>query len=357
VEASLGERRHLLLRPGDRSPEVADVQARLRGLGLGIDDPDGAYGLPTEQAVRAFQQRRGLLVDGVVGPDTWSELVEAGWRLGDRSLYLRQPPLRGDDVRTLQARLNALGLDAGREDGIFGRDTDRAVRAFQREYDVAEDGIFGPRSLAALNGLRVDRAGTAAGLREDLRRVESPGMRGSLVVVDPGHGGDDPGERGCAATHESDLCWDVAARVAERLSLAGARVRFTRTEAENPDVAERARRANELDAHVFISLHLNFHPEGHAEGTSTYYFGGSRAAELLAECVQSRLVELGLRDCRAHARSYPILRETRMPAVLVEPAYISSPTDAGRLGDPRFRTAISWAIVRGVQCYFDAGRA
>jgi N-acetylmuramoyl-L-alanine amidase len=357
VETSVSDRRHLLLRPGDRSPEVADIQARLRALGFGVDDPEGLFGPPTDHAVRAFQQRRGLLVDGLVGPDTWSELVEAGWRLGDRSLYLKQPPLRGDDVRALQARLNALGLDPGREDGIFGGDTDRAVRAFQREYDVAEDGIFGPRSLAALAGLRIDRAGAAAGLREDLRRVESSGMRGALVVVDPGHGGDDVGERGCAASHESDFCWDLGGRVAERLALAGAGVRFTRTETENPDVTERARRANELGAHVFISLHLNFHPEERAEGTSTYYFGGSRAGELLADCVQSRLVELGLRDCRAHARSYPILRETRMPAVLVEPAYISSPTDAGRLGEPRFRTAIAWSIVRGVQCYFDAGRA
>jgi peptidoglycan hydrolase-like protein with peptidoglycan-binding domain len=75
----------------------------------------------------------------------------------------------------LQARLNALGFDAGRADGIFGRHADRAVRAFQREYDVPEDGIFGPRSLAALRGLRVDRPGVTSTLREELRRVERAG--------------------------------------------------------------------------------------------------------------------------------------------------------------------------------------
>jgi N-acetylmuramoyl-L-alanine amidase len=345
----------LLLRPGHWSPEVADVQGRLRSLELSIDDEDGYFGPATERAVRAFQQRRGLLVDGLVGSHTWSELVEAGWRLGDRVLYLRQPPLRGDDVRTLQARLNALGLDSGRVDGIFGADTDRAVRAFQREYGVAEDGIFGSRSLAALRGLRVDRPATAAHLREDLRRVEGAGLAGALVALDPGHGGTDPGEHGAGAS-EALLCWDLAGRVARALSLAGARAWFTRAETEDPSVPERARRANDLEADLFLSLHLNAHAEPHAEGTSAYYFGASRAGELLAECVQQELVGLGLRDCRTHPRAYPILRETRMPAVLIEPAHISSPEDARRLGEPDFRSAIAEAVARGVAAYFQVGR-
>jgi N-acetylmuramoyl-L-alanine amidase len=346
----------LLLRRGHRSPEVADVQGRLRALGLELDDEEAFFGPATERAVRAFQQRRGILVDGRVGRDTWIELVEAGWRLGDRSLYLKHPALRGDDVKALQARLNALGLDAGREDGIFGHDTDRAVRAFQREYDVAEDGIFGPRSLAALQGLRVDRPGTAARLREDLRRVESSGLQGSLVVIDPGHGGGDPGELGPHSDCEAEVCWDLAGRLAAALALANARVRFTRAETEDPDVAERARRANDLNAALFVSLHLNSHAEPRAEGTSTYYFGGSRAGELLAECVQQELVALGLSDCRTHARAYPILRETRMPAVLVEPAHISNPHDAGRLGDAEFRAAIAGAVARGIARYFEVER-
>jgi N-acetylmuramoyl-L-alanine amidase len=343
----------LLLRSGDRSPEVADVQARLRALGYEVADEDGAFGPATERAVRAFQQRRGILVDGIIGPHTWAELVEACWRLGDRSLYLRYPPLRGDDVRALQERLNALGLDPGREDGIFGRDTDRAVRAFQREYDVPEDGIFGPRSLGALTGLRVDRPGAAANLREELRRMECPGLRGALIVIDPGHGGADPGETGACNRCEADLCWDLAARLADRLVRGGARVRFTRTEAEDPDVTERARRANALGADLIVSLHLNSHGEASAEGASTYFFGTSRAGELLAECLQGRLVALGLKDGRAHARAYPILRETRMPAVLVEPAYASSPADARRLAAPAFRDALAAAVAEGIELYFE----
>ena len=342
-----------LIKQGDRSQQVADVQMRLRALGLNVDDDPGEFGSGTKTAVRLFQQRRGLLADGIVGPDTWNALVEASWRFGDRVLYLKNPPMRGDDVLTLQARMNALGFDAGREDGIFGRDTDNAVRAFQHEYAIAEDGIFGPRSLAALAGLRADRPQTAAGLREELRRMEGKGLQRSLVVIDPGHGGDDPGGSVAAGPSEADLCWDLANRLAGALGDAGGRVRFTRTETEGPDPSERARRANEIEGDIFLSLHLNAHSEPTAEGASTYYFPRSRAGEFLADSVKDQLVHLGLRDCRSHPRTYSILRETRMPAVLVEPAFISNPDEAKLLSDPDFRTTIALAIAAGVRRYFE----
>ncbi|MGH2819486.1 MAG: N-acetylmuramoyl-L-alanine amidase family protein, partial [Actinomycetota bacterium] len=128
--------------------------------------------------------------------------------------------------------------------------------------------------------------------------------------------------------------------------------RFTRTESDDPDTTTRARRANDLEADLFLSLHLNSHTEPTAEGASTYHFGGSRAGEALAECVQNRLAQIGQRDCRSHARSYAILKETRMPAVLVEPAFISNPDEAKRLEDPAFQRAVAIAIANGVIDYF-----
>ena len=341
-----------LIREGDRSQQVADVQMRLRSLGIHIDDQTGTFGPSTRQAVRNFQQGRDILSDGIVGPQTWSELVEASWRLGDRSLYLKQPPLRGDDVISLQSQLNALGFDAGREDGIFGRNTATAVRAFQREYGVAEDGIFGTITHQALSGLRVDRPGTARHLREQLSRTEHPGLQSALIVVDPGHGQQDPGERR-SGLREADVCWELAVRLAEQLVEKGARVRFTRTEAETPDASERARRANDIDGDLFVSLHLNSHDRASAEGSSTYYFGSSRVGEMLADAIQDELVDLGLKDCRSHARSYTILKETRMPAVLVEPVFITNPDEAARLDNPHFLTRIAAAIARAIARYFD----
>lgn len=340
-----------LIREGDRNQRVFDVQARLRSLGYEISDDTGVFGAVTKEAVRTFQQRREILIDGIVGPNTWDELVEASWRLGDRTLYLKQPAMRGDDVRTLQTRLNALGFDAGREDGIFGIATASAVRAFQKEYAIAEDGIYGPMSHAGLTGLRVDRTGTSAQLREEIKKEQASGIEETLILIDPGHGGDDDGAVGHRGNREADLCWRLTTRIADELVGAGARVRFTRTEAEGPSSSERAHRANLFGGDLFLSIHLNSNDEPTAEGTSTYFFGGSRRGEALAGRIQDELVELGLRDCRSHSRAYAILRETSMPAVLVEPVFITNEDEEKKLEDPEFMRAIAVTIANGVRRY------
>ena len=99
---------------GDRGKEVTDVQQRLHALGyeLGNEGLDGFLGPRSQLALRAFQQERGLLADGVLGANTWRELVEAGYALGDRLLYLRMPNFRGDDVLALQVKLNLFGFNA-----------------------------------------------------------------------------------------------------------------------------------------------------------------------------------------------------------------------------------------------------
>ncbi len=343
----------LLVRPGDRSEQVADVQARLRALGYAIDDAAGSFDASTKQAVRAFQQQRQILVDGLVGPNTWSELVEASWRLGDRALYLTSPHMRGDDVLKLQNLLNAIGYDAGREDGIFGIDSERATRHFQREYGLTEDGIFGTSTLTALMGLRVDRPGTAASLREELMLSRRSDLSSSLIVIDPGHGGTDLGARGPNGSAEGERCWDIAVKVAEILSHTGAKVRFTRTEIEEPVTSERAAKANDFDADIFVSIHLNSHDEMRAGGASTFFFGSSRLGERLADSIQAELTRTGLVDCRSHARSYALLKETRMPAVLVEPCFITNPDEEKLLDDPLQRNLLADAIATGVRRYFE----
>jgi N-acetylmuramoyl-L-alanine amidase len=343
-----------LIRSGDRSAEVEDVQVRMRALGFDLADEHGVFGPVTERALRTFQQQRGLLVDGIVGTQTWNELVGASWRLGDRVLYLKAPPMRGDDISLLQRKLNALGFDAGREDAIFGTNTDAAVRAFQKEYGVAEDGIFGSTSHAALLGLRIDRPGLARSLREQLERLSHHGIDGAIVVIDPGHGGIDLGERALEGViTEAAVCWELATSLTEHLERAGAKVELTRGENEDVDASERARRANDANADLFVSIHLNSNPQTSASGTSTFYFGGSSGGEALADDIQEQLVGLGLNDCRSHARSFSLLKETRMPAVLVEPVFITNPTEEVLLTDPEFRSRLAEAIAVGVLTYFE----
>lgn len=342
---------HVIGRTSGRN-EILDIQGRLRALGFHIQDEPGTFGPATKNAVSAFQQQRFLLVDGIVGPQTWHALVEASWRLGDRVLYLKRPYMRGDDVAALQRSINALGFDAGREDGIFGPLAYAAIRAFQKEYGIPEDGIYGFATHAALSGLRVDRPGTTAGIREDLRHRHGRGLEGELIVIDPGHGGDDLGVVGRGGLTEAETCWDLGAMIANRLARYGAKVRFSRQEPEAPDDSERARRANELDADLVLSVHLNSHEEPNADGSSTYHFVTSRAGEALADSIQSQLVkDLGCRDCRTHARSYTILRETRAPAVIIEPAFITNPKEEELLARHDHRVALADAVVDGVRSY------
>src|SRR6478672_12850389 len=85
---------------------VRDLQQRLAALGyVPSGDDAGVFGAGTEAALRAFQEARGIRVDGVCGPATWAALVESGFALGDRMLYESSPNLRGDDVADLQHRL------------------------------------------------------------------------------------------------------------------------------------------------------------------------------------------------------------------------------------------------------------
>ncbi|MCW3037287.1 MAG: N-acetylmuramoyl-L-alanine amidase [Actinobacteria bacterium] len=349
-----------LIRRGERSNAVQDLQARLERLGIDIAPQElgGDFGPATEMAVRAFQQSRGLDVDGIVGDNTWRVLVESSWSLGDRILRLEEPNLRGDDVRDLQSRLNALGFAAGKHDGIYGRATAAALMDFQRNLGISDDGLIGLETLKAFRRLRlVTRTGLGPRTRErEARRSGPPGVAGKRLVLDPGHGGDDPGGRGPSGETEADLVFPLATQLAGRLEAEGAEVTLTRGPHDGPTDSERARRANEAAADLLISLHLNAHPNEMAQGAATYYWehGGiaSEPGEHLADLLQDHLVRCGLVDCRSHGKAYPILRETRMPAVVVEPGFITNPDEAKMLSAPRTAEPIVLAMVRAVGTYF-----
>jgi lysozyme family protein len=159
------------IRTGDRGAAVEDVQRRLVALGvdLGSSGVDGVFLGATCSAVRTFQAEHRLDEDGEVGPQTWAALVDATFTLGDRLLYLRFPYLHGQDVRTLQSALCTLGFAAGDVDGIFGAFTERAVHDFQSNTAIAADGIVGPDTVRALEGLRHAWAGRFARPPAELR--------------------------------------------------------------------------------------------------------------------------------------------------------------------------------------------
>ena len=172
------------LTSGDAGPEVSELHERLQALGFLAQLPD-AYEDATRDAVASFQRSRGLDVSGVCDPHTWRALLEAEHQFGARALYLSSPMLRGDDVATLQLRLGSLGFNAGRVDGIFGPNTQQAVREFQRNTDLMVDGVCARDTVSQLNRLTARSSNISiAGIREreSLSR-RSPDLAGLRVAV------------------------------------------------------------------------------------------------------------------------------------------------------------------------------
>jgi N-acetylmuramoyl-L-alanine amidase len=353
------------IRRGDRGAAVSEIRSILLGLGLlGAHDVGGEdFEAETERAVRAFQQSRGLSVDGQVGAETWRALDAARWRLGARTLYHAVPqPLVGEDVRSLQERMLEMGYDVGRADGIYGAHTARAVAQFQREVGLVPDGTCGPQTMHALRRLgRKVVGGRPQWLREsEAFRESGPNLVGKTIVVDPGHGGIDPGvvvAEGPLRWTEADLAYDLAARLEGRLAAAGMRVHLTRPPAPAvslPDLA-RAQLANELGGDLLISVHIDGHANPAADGVATYHYGTSNGVtstvgERLAGLVQREIVaRTGMRNCQTHAKTWDLLRLTRMPAVRVDVGYLTSQTDRERLTNPAFRDQVAEAVVAAVQ--------
>lgn len=364
------------IRHGDAGPAVTEIRQILCTLGLLAEAaPAGAapaaFDEAVVRAVQTFQQSRGLNADGRVTEETWRALEAARWRLGARTLFHSVPDLLvGEDVRALQERLLEMGYDVGRADGIYGVRTARALAQFQREVGLVPDGSCGPQTLHALRRLgRKVVGGRPQWLRESERlRRAGPALVGKRVVIDPGHGGTDPGvvvvERAGHAGEsrtmrwaEAELTWDLAARLEGRLTAAGVRVHLTRGPrlATPMSDAARAALANELGADLFISIHIDGHGSPAAEGVAAYHYGAtdgvtSTVGERLAGLVQREIVvRTGLRDCRTHARTWDLLRLTRMPAVRVDVGYLTSPADRSRLVEPRFRDTVVDAILAAVQ--------
>jgi N-acetylmuramoyl-L-alanine amidase len=349
------------IRLGDRGEAVRDVQHRLLATGLRVDPEElgGSFGPSTETAVAEFQRRRGLPPDGIVGPDTWTQLVEAGYRIGDRTLYLRSPAFRGDDVRELQRMLNALGFDVGKEDGIFGAGTAKGVRDFQRNVGAKVDGIVGMDTVRSLEGMRPSIEGPSRALVREAEAARRMGSRlaGSAVAIDPGHG---PTDHGVTAGElvEARIAVEVSAALAGELERRGARAVLLRALEEDADVSDRARRANAADAALCVSIHLGGGELAPSGAVCCYYGTPSTHSPMglrLADCIRTELLALGLPDGGVRPLAIAILRETRMPAVQVELAVLGDPKDAERVTEPGFAEEAAAAIARGIEGFLGSG--
>lgn len=181
-----------------------------------------------------------------------------------------------------------------------------------------------------------------------------------LVVVDAGHGGKDTGAVSPTGVQEKEINLDIAFRVQQLLSSAGINVLMIRSNDTFVGLEERSNIANQAGVDVFVSIHNNYSlladgvANPTASGTETYYFGGSTRGQLLALLIQQEIAnKIGLTDRGIKMANFAVLAYTKMPAVLVEGAFLSHSQDEQLLRGSNFRQNIAEGVFSGLIRYFE----
>ena len=174
------------------------------------------------------------------------------------------------------------------------------------------------------------------------------------VVIDPGHGGSDPGAIGISGLRESKVVLDVSKQVKKLLSEKGVKVIMTRNKEVELDLPPRVSIANRTDADIFVSIHANASRGKRRDinGLETFYYTGWKG-RLLAKKIQKQMLKVspGSPDRGVRQGRYYVIKNTRMPAVLVEIGFLTGRLDARRLGKSINRKRIAYAITRGILEY------
>lgn len=219
------------------------------------------------------------------------------------------------------------------------------------------------------------------------------------IVIDPGHGGKDPGARGRQGTEEKDITLKVALKLRDLLSKqSGIRVLMTRERDEFVELEDRAKFANGQQADLFVSIHVNSHPQRSVKGIEIYHFGEAkdqRALEvaarengtplnstgvgweyLVADLLTSKKIEESLElawiakeamvtslndhydlvDHGVKTAPFYVLRFTSMPSILAEIAYISNSAEEDLLRNGRFTTRVAEALMEGVNTFLASAK-
>ncbi|MGG1630946.1 cell wall-binding repeat-containing protein [Rossellomorea sp. NRS-1567] len=196
--------------------------------------------------------------------------------------------------------------------------------------------------------------GTASVSNNVVKAVAGP-LAGKLIVVDPGHGDHDPGASDNAVI-EKEVNLDVSTRLKSKLDANGAYTIMTRESDTYPTLSERAEFANKQGADAFISVHTNAFPDNpDVSGTETYWDDTYSAAESkeLATYINKELVDkLDTRDRGVKNVGFKVIRESTMPSVLVELAFLTNEEDAAKLRSDYYREQAANGITNGVLTFF-----
>ena len=191
--------------------------------------------------------------------------------------------------------------------------------------------------------------------------------KGHIVMLDPGHGGYDPGAIAKQGVYEKLINLQIAQKVKEMLGPSGIGVFLTREEdidyvpdgvkGKTPkkqiDLNRRIDMAKEVTADVFVSLHVNATATGQESGAETFYHYQSESGKRLAELIQQELIKIpGMNRRIAKPGDFYIIKNTSMPAVIVEVGYLSSVKEQKKLQQSWYQEQLARAIAKGIANFF-----
>ncbi|MGQ9870779.1 N-acetylmuramoyl-L-alanine amidase [Leptodesmis sp.] len=176
-----------------------------------------------------------------------------------------------------------------------------------------------------------------------------------VVVIDPGHGGPDPGAVGIGGLRETDIVLDISQQVTSLLEQQDITVVLTRNGEYDLGLEPRVQMAERANATIFVSIHANAMPANRSDinGVETYYYNtGKQLAQVIHQTI---LEDTGARDRRVRQARFYVIRRTSMPAVLLEVGFVTGVEDAAQLRTPTYRSRMAAAIARGILRYLGQG--
>lgn len=201
-------------------------------------------------------------------------------------------------------------------------------------------------------------SGQTVSIRLTRPRAADSTLAGKVIVIDAGHGGRDPGAR-YGNVQEKDIALPISLELGRLLSAAGASVVSTRTDDSYPSLGARAQVANDSNADLFVSVHINSNSKVNSRsGMITFYHQHEAVGRLLAECIHAEIAkvnnlpDIGVwSDNRIYQSGFKVLRDTNMPGVLLELGFINHSTDRAEMTKKDFPVRVAQAVVRGIRVF------
>jgi len=213
------------------------------------------------------------------------------------------------------------------------------------EVDRIGGQVYVPRALASQ---------IRAAMQTSILPGISPRPPSGCVVIDPGHGGKDPGATSCLGYHEKDVNLAVAGEVASLLKQRGVRAVLTRSNDRFIELEDRAAISDRYDPELFISIHADSSPSSSTRGFTLYVArSASWSSQQAADAISKSLARTGLESRGIQKADFRVLVLTRNPAVLVEMGYLSNSSEARLLRTSSFQTRLAQAIADGISEFLD----